>query len=205
MEQQRVVVRATFAFWLSLVVALVCVGVMLWTLVDPAGRDRAAQILPIPLVALVLGWVLLGWPAVVFGADEVEVRNPFVTIHVPLAQIETAETKHGFTIRTREGDRIQAWAAPPADRIGAWRAGDGAAGDDPRLARLPDETGRATIRTSQAPGSPSGDSALILEHQRRRADRGEGSPAPVRRRWNALNLALVAALPIALLAIGQLG
>lgn len=205
MEQQRVVVRATFAFWLYAVVALLCAGVLVWSLIDPAARSRFAEIATIPLLVIIVGWVTLGWPALVFDADRIQVRNPFVTHLVPLAQIESTDTKHGFSIRTRDGHRIEAWAAPPTDRIGAWRAGDTAA-KEPRLERMPDAEGRPTIRTSQAPGSPSGDSALILEHQRRRAakDEGAGVPSPVVRRWNVVNLALIALVPVALVAIGLL-
>ena len=210
--------RASLSFWLYVAIALVCVGVVLWVLIDPDARPHLIEILPIPLITVAVGWVMLGWPAVVFDRDRIEIRNPLVTHFVPLDAIADTSTERGFSVTTHDGKRIYAWAAPPPDRIGAWRAGDAAAAfaRDPRLASLPDEDRKSTIRTSQTPGSPSGDSALILAHQRRArelrahenraAGRGESNTpaATVSRHWNFVNIAVLLLLPAALLGLTQL-
>lgn len=168
----------------------IAVGSMLFA---PGAHGRIWQMLPIPLLAAGLGWVLLVSPKLTLADDGVVVDNPLRRIEVPAERITGVRTGRGFALETDEGP-IQAWAAPAPDRLqGQRRLGlDGAGADrvrDPRV--LADEDGG--VRTSALPGTLSGDAAMSARHH---GLVGAEAPAegarPIRRRLQRGNLAVVA-------------
>ena len=165
--------------------------------------ELVARVAPVPIALLGVGAVTLVTPAVVFHDDEVEVRNPLRTTVVPYGRVNEVSTHRGFTLVTEEGP-VSAWAAPPPDRLSAERREPSAElRRDPRVRR--DASGR--VASSAAPGSPSGDAALTLADRLRRRSATGRDAAPIERRWNLCNLALLvitlgAATTLAVVSLG---
>lgn len=199
--RKPVVIRPWLGVALFAGVVLACASAGLPLAV--AGRwSTLGAIAPIPLAMLGVGYVVLLAPAVVFADEAVELRNPLRTVRIPYDRVRSSSTRRGFTLETSDG-RFSAWAAPPPDRLGADRLGD------PRDRRLRDprlhRDGSGEVRASAAPGSPSGDAAITLADRLGRAGRrpphGAETDAPVERRWNVTNIAVLAASLAAAIAL----
>lgn len=195
--------------WLGVALFAVVVVVCLLAGAPLAASGRwgvLAAIAPVPLAMLGVGYVVLLAPAVVFDERVVELRNPLRTVRIPYDRVQSSSTRRGFTVITADG-RFSAWAAPPPDRLGAERMGEGRDRRlrDPRVQRDAD----GGLRASAAPGSPSGDAAITLADRLRQAERsaahGSGAStvpdARVERRWNVANLAVLAVTLAAAIAL----
>lgn len=185
---QRTVVRANGIFMLYWICVAVCAIALASVVVTAQSQELLAQVAPLPILIIALGWVFFGWPCVVYTAVGVEVRNPFQTVRVPLGEVIGDCTRRGFSLETTDGT-VQAWGAPPPDRISIWRGGDRfgkQALKDPRFFR----EGEDSIRASRLPGFASGDAAALLAHYQRQVQvppRGK-----VIRDTNWLNIAVSA-------------
>lgn len=192
--------RPSFSLGLYVVVAAMSVIALLGCLVVPEARASFMKVAPIPILLIGCGWVLLAAPKLVISSEAVTAHNPLVTIRVPLGRIEGVETRHGFVMHTSEG-KVQAWAAPPPDRLRSMRhleqkitRSDGFA--DPRIAR--DRFGQ--LRSSAAPGTLTGDAAMTVAHHD-----APSSTATITRRANAANLAVLATTALGVILTLLLG
>ena len=177
------------AYVAVLVVCAIAVVAAVATGVD--GR-RIAAMLPLPLALAGLGWVTLAAPYVRVDAQAVTIANPFRTIRVPIARIESFDTHGGFRVVTSEG-RFGAWAAPSPDRLWSERV-------KPRdlvSMRFAGETvaHADNVRTSALPGSASGDAAESVRRAAAGADVDDiarGADQAIARRVNVANIAVLA-------------
>lgn len=124
------------------------------------------------LVLMAYGTAVLFWsPRVDVRDEEVEVRNPFVTWHVPWAGIEFIDTKWALTLRAG-GRRIEAWAAPAGSRWTPMTLGR----DDLRVSESARVAG--AIRPGDALNTDSGAAAnVIRRHWEELRDDGLLTPA----------------------------
>lgn len=200
-SDDRTVLRAGFSFWLYVALAAASVVAVLWVAIPEGTRHHLPQLAPIPIAIVLGGWVALGRPALIVEPERIVVRNPFVTVTVPAARLERYDTERGLTLHLDDGRSVHVWAAPPPDRIAAWRqAGLGPDARDPRLVR----EGGDEIRTSRLPGFPAGDAALVLEHQRRSGGGVASADAPVTRRVSVASLLVAAAAVVLPFAVASL-
>lgn len=104
-------------------VGVLCLGLALDAVLR-AGWE-GVLVLPAVLLALALVWMVLWAPRVVLHEDSVEVRNVFVTHHIPFAAIQ--EVRLGamlrFEVITQRAatSTITAWNAPALGRDKPWR------------------------------------------------------------------------------------
>ena len=194
----RTVIRPRLSAVVYVLIVIACLAAFI-SLLASGTVGAASAVLPIPLLLLGVGYVTLLAPTVVFEADAVEVRNPLRTIRVPYGRVEEARTKHGFTLQTDDGP-VSAWAAPPPDRLTAQRiVPTEQLRRDPRVRR--DE--RGDITAGDAPGSPSGDAMTTLAH--RLAEPSRSSDGTVERRWNRVNLTVLAVAVVAAVGLALTG
>lgn len=153
---QPYVYRPTFGRLLVFATILLSVIAVVLVLVTE-GPGPTVQVLP--WVALFTGasWLLFYNPRVVVDDSGVLLVNVLRTLHLPWPSIQRVDTKWALTLVTSLGT-YTAWAAPAPSRMSARR-----------LSRresevLPESTylGQDLIRPGDAPGSPSGDVALVI-------------------------------------------
>lgn len=194
-----VVIRPRLGALVYLGVAAMC-AVAFASLAVSGNWGSMLAVAPLPVALLGVGYVTLLAPSVVFDGDAVELRNPLRTTRVPYSAIESWDTHRSFSVTTDAGT-FSAWAAPPPDRLGAERTSPLDEGmRDPRLRREAD----GALRTSAAPGSPSGDAALTLEHRLREGGRRgtmAGAERAVKRTWNLANIAILLGSVVAAVAL----
>ncbi|WP_146077798.1 hypothetical protein [Pseudoclavibacter sp. AY1F1] len=196
---ERTVLRPRMGLVVYGVIAAMALVAVISVILTPGAGRHLLSVLPLPILALGVGWITLVSPSVVFTETALEVNNPLKKTVVPYGQIELVETTRGFTVTTPEG-KVSAWAAPPPDRLSAERMDprDPLLWKDPR--RLTDES--QSIRTSAAPGTYSGDAAVNLTHRRAQQQREAGVPlGPVVRTQNVANTVVLIAT---LLVVGAL-
>ena len=213
-SNHRTVLRPGFAFWLYLVLAAASIAAIVSTAIPEGTRHHLPQLAPIPIAIVLGGWVALGRPALVVERERLVVRNPFTTIEVPAARLRGYDTERGLALLLDDGGRVHVWAAPPPDRLSVERfEGRGDARRDPRLLREVDDT----VRASRLPGTPSGDAAMVLEHQRRARERaardatgstagGEatGADAPVVRSVSVASILIAVAAVVVPIVVANL-
>jgi hypothetical protein len=108
------------------------------------------------LAAVVIFWVLIVHPKVVFTNTGIEIHNPFRTVKIGWLTADDFVTKYSFTVLVKES-KFSAWAAPAANRFITRRFHN----TDYRGTGL--ET-RKVIAPSDSPKSESG-VALILANK----------------------------------------
>jgi hypothetical protein len=111
-------------------------------------------LLPLATIAFAI-WELFWRPAVIVDDDGVRLVNQFHSIGIPWAQIVDVDTKWAMTIVTPD-HRYRATAAPAPGAV--YRPNTSHA----------DRTGRVvdgSIRKTDAPGTDSGDAAMIVRHR----------------------------------------
>lgn len=204
-SDDRTVLRAGFSFWLYIVLAVASAVAVAWTAIPEGTRHLLPELAPIPIAIVLGGWPVLGRPALVVERDRIVVRNPLVTVEVPAERLRGYGTERGLVLELDDGERVHVWAAPPPDRLAAARFdGLGAAGRDPRLLR----DGDRAVRTSRLPGHPSGDAAMVLEHQRRQREgagaAAAGGAAPVVRRTSIPSIAIAIAAVVVPIVVAAL-
>jgi hypothetical protein len=198
MRFQPTVFRPTFGRVLTVVMtALAAAGVIGFVVTgDFAGLARSGWW----LLLMAYGTAVLFWfPRVDLGVEEVEVRNPFVTWHVPWTAIQLIDTKWALTIRAG-GRRIEAWAAPAGSRWTPMTLGR----DDLRVSESAHVAG--SIRPGDALNTDSGAAANVMRrHWEELRDDGllrpEDPASQPRRTVHTGEIAAVAGL-IALCVLG---
>ncbi|WP_394215643.1 PH domain-containing protein [Brachybacterium vulturis] len=82
-------------------------------------------VLPVPLFALALVWMVLWAPQVVLHEESVEVRNVLLTHHLPFAAIQEvrigAMLRFEVTTHRAATSTVTAWNAPALGRDAPWR------------------------------------------------------------------------------------
>lgn len=144
----------------SKVLAVGTAGVCLFGLVAVLLQDgigAAIRTLPWLLLVAGAGWMTFWRPSVLVDDAGVRMVNVSRTIELPWPSIQRIDTKWALALTTASGT-YTAWAAPAPGRMSARR-----------LSRqegrgLPESTFVAdgAIRPGDAPGSPSGDVALVV-------------------------------------------
>ncbi|BAU31783.1 PH domain-containing protein [Microcella alkaliphila] len=147
-------------------------------------------------------WYVLGaasviamyWsPSVLVTEDEVTVRNPLATWHVPWGAIQRIDTKFALTLFT-ERARIEAWAAPASGRYTVFRLGP----DDTKVTESAKVAG--AIRPGDSLASESGQAAdYIRRHWELLRDDNllDADTRPVTRVWHVATLLALAGLTLA--------
>lgn len=141
-------------------------------------------------VTIALYWV----PRVDVLEDEVIVRNPLSTWHVPWPEIQRIDTKWALTLLTNRV-RIEAWAAPASGRFTVFTLGP----DDTRVT----ETARlaGSIRPGDTLSSQSGAAAHhIRRHWENLRDDGlldvQAEAGALRREWHWRTIAVLSTLTV---------
>jgi hypothetical protein len=160
---QEYVYRPTFSRILAVITSVIClVGLIIVLIQD--GIGEALQVVPWLLLAAGAAWMVFWYPAVHVDDGGVRLINVTRTIDLPWPSISRIDTKWALALVTSYGT-YTAWVAPAPSRMSARKLSRQESG------ALPESTyvAKDTIRPGDAPGSPSGDVALVI-----------------RRRWDAL-------------------
>jgi hypothetical protein len=172
---------------MGLVAALGLVGLIVNADVESLLRNGVWFVLLIA-VTVALYWV----PRVDVREDEVIVRNPLSTWHVPWGEIQRIDTKWALTLFTNR-TRIEAWAAPASGRFTVFTLGP----DDTRVSES------ARLAGSIRPGDTlSSESGAAAHHIRRHWEtlRDDGlldqavEPGALRREWHWRTIAVLSTL-----------
>lgn len=153
---------------LSVVVGLVAAALTLDAVIRAGWEGVAA--LPLLLLVVVLVWMLLWAPRVVLHEEAVEVRNIFVTHHLPFAAL--TDIRIGAMLRlettTPRGEpaTVTAWNAPALRRDNPFRRESSMREDGLRGRRL-------TPRERMAQDQTGSRSAVVKERWMRWIDRHE--------------------------------
>lgn len=151
--------RPLFSRVLAVGTAAVCLFGLLAVLLQD-GIGPTIRTLPWLLLVAGAGWMTFWRPSVSVDDAGVRLVNVSRTIVLPWPAIQRIDTKWAFALTTASGT-YAAWAAPAPGRMSARKLGrqetDG----------LPESTFVAdgAIRPGDAPGSPSGDVALVVRRQ----------------------------------------
>ncbi|WP_394247724.1 PH domain-containing protein [Arthrobacter pityocampae] len=197
------VFRPRTSVWFTAVAVLVAVGGLAAVVVD---QGPAGLLAGWPLVGVAYaGWWLFWYPAVVFDADAVTLRNPLATIRIPWSALIDVDTKYALKLVTPSG-AYTAWAAPAP---GVWGTH---AGKPEHIRNLPATSygPGGSVRPGDMKNTDSGYAAYevrtrwqgLVESGRIDVDR----PGVVHRRWNWPCIAgalLVVAVGVAAPALGS--
>lgn len=197
---QTYIYRPTLSKFLAGMTALLCIIALVVILIQ-GGIGEALNALPWLALVSGLSWAVFWYPAVEVDDGGIRLINVTRTVELPWPAILRIDTKWALALVTSFGT-YTAWAAPAPSRMSARRLSRQEKG------ALPESTfvDKDTIRPGDAPGSPSGDVALVV---RRRWDelRDAGhldnpmveTDRP-RIRWHLLHLVVA----VALIGIGML-
>ncbi|NGN70331.1 PH domain-containing protein [Streptomyces sp. A7024] len=164
-------------------------------LVNGSGRTRllsvAALLCVVPLIT-----AFTVRPAVYASEDRLRIRNPFRTITLPWATVETLRAHFSSEVLTKDGAKFQLWAVPVSirarNRANRQAAKSGAHDAHPVAA--------AGDKPHRAPGDQNIDD--LRELAERNADReGAQGPAEVKWAYEIIAPALVGALALLVLAL----
>lgn len=160
---QEYTYRPTFSRILAGATALICAIALVVVLIQDSFSD-VLGVLPWLLLVSGAAWAVFWQPAVQVGDGGVRLVNVTRTIDLPWPSIQRIDTKWALALVTAYGT-FTAWSAPAPSRMSARRL------SRQEGKELPESTyvAKDTIRPGDAPGSPSGDVALV-----------------VRRRWDEL-------------------
>lgn len=192
MRLQPVRFRPVFGRVLSVVVAVIAASALSGYLFagDLDGLARYGWWYTLGAAAV----IAMYWsPSVLVTEDEVTVRNPFTTWHVPWGAIQRIDTKFALTLFT-ERARIEAWAAPASGRYTVFRLGP----DDTKVTESAKVAG--AIRPGDSLASESGQAAdYIRRHWELLRDDNllDADTRPVSREWHAATVLMLAALGVA--------
>ena len=190
--------RPAFGRVLTIVIAVIALGALIGFIVaaDIGGLLRSGWWL---ILLAAVTWAMFWRPEVEVLENEVTVRNPLSTWHVPWPAIERIDTKWALTLYTPSG-RIEAWAAPSSGRFTVFTLGP----EDTRV------TETARLAGSIRPGDTlSSESGAAANHIRRHWEllRDDGlldraiEPGALHRAWNVRTILLLSAMVI----LGLLG
>lgn len=190
--------RPAFGRVLTIVIAVIALGALIGFIVaaDIGGLLRSGWWL---ILLAAVTWAMFWRPEVEVLENEVTVRNPLSTWHVPWPAIERIDTKWALTLYTPSG-RIEAWAAPSSGRFTVFTLGP----EDTRV------TETARLAGSIRPGDTlSSESGAAANHIRRHWEllRDDGlldraiEPGALHRAWNVRTIVLLSAMVI----LGLLG
>lgn len=155
--------RPVFSRVLAAITAGIC-AVALVIVLFHDGIGSALAVLPWLLLVSGGAWAVFWNPCVRVDDAGVRLVNVTRTVNLPWPSITRIDTKWALALVTGYGT-FTAWCAPAPSRMSARRL------SRHERSELPESTytGKDTIRPGDAPGSPSGDVALV-----------------VRRHWEAL-------------------
>ena len=190
--------RPAFGRVLTIVIAVIALGALIGFIVaaDIGGLLRSGWWL---ILLAAVTWAMFWRPEVEVLENEVTVRNPLSTWHVPWPAIERIDTKWALTLYTPSG-RIEAWAAPSSGRFTVFTLGP----EDTRV------TETARLAGSIRPGDTlSSESGAAANHIRRHWEllRDDGlldraiEPGALHRAWNVRTILLLSVMVI----LGLLG
>jgi hypothetical protein len=156
---EEYIYRPVFSRVLAGVTAVICAVALVIVLIHD-GIGYALELLP--WLALVSGaaWAVFWNPCVRVDDSGVRFVNVTRTIDLPWPSIQRIDTKWALALVTSFGT-FTAWCAPAPSRMSARRL------SRHERTELPESTyvGKDTIRPGDAPGSPSGDVALVVRRQ----------------------------------------
>lgn len=175
------VFRPRTSVWFTAVAVVVAVGGLASVV---ASQGPAGLLAGWPLIGVAYaGWWLFWYPAVVFTADAVTLRNPLATIRIPWSALITVDTKYALKLVTPSG-AYTAWAAPAP---GVWGTH---AGKPEHVMNLPATSygPGGSVRPGDMKNTDSGYAAYevrtrwqhLVESGRIDVD----NPGVVHRRWN---------------------
>lgn len=195
------IIRSLFGVGLWAAVAAMAAIAVVSVLLAPQAMGKLGQVLPLPILVVGLGWVLLVAPKLALHDDRIVVDNPFQRVEVPSERVVGLETTKGFALKTDDGRRVHAWAAPPPDRLQGMRNLGGGHGDGGAIARDPRvlrEDGDR-VRSSAMPGTLSGDAAMAARHH------GAGAEAPAEGARPIVRTPRLASIAVAILTMAAAG
>ncbi|MEV8266123.1 PH domain-containing protein [Microbacterium sp. NPDC076911] len=108
---QPVVFRPRGGVILAIIAMAVCVAALIFIVLTEDLTALFRWGWPIVLLAW-SAWVLYVQPAVTVTDGFVEVRNLVRTHRVPWGDLDSVDTRFALTLVTKDGRKIQAWAAP---------------------------------------------------------------------------------------------
>jgi hypothetical protein len=164
----------------GVVLAWIAIGVCAAGLVAIVVTDGPAGLVAWgwPVVAVAwLAWLAYVRPRLVVTDGFVEFVNPLRTHRVPWGDVAEIDSRYALTLRTHDGRRIRAWAAPaPSARRALLTRRE-------EVSRTPGEGD--TRRPSDAEGTESGDAAAIVRRtlERYRREGGPGLPGGTSSTW----------------------
>src|SRR5690554_2028673 len=93
-------------------VATCCVLAVVVVLVSGATLAAALRAVGIAGLVTALAWALYWRPEVEVSDGGIRVVNPWRTVHVPWPALESVDERWSFAVRTTQGRRVSAFAAP---------------------------------------------------------------------------------------------
>ncbi len=148
--------RPSFSRILAVITVAICVVGLVVVLIQD-GIGDALSVLPWLLLVGGGAWAVFWYPAVQVDDGGVRLINVTRTVDLPWPSISRIDTKWALALVTSYGT-YTAWAAPAPSRMSARRLSKQERGALPESSFV----GKDTIRPGDAPGSPSGDVALVV-------------------------------------------